>query len=129
PMEDLAGLLFDQLHAGALMRASAHEERRPAVRDLERYGSERSLRSVAELLVASDPVLALVLAAIVVTAWVDRVALDRLALERLALGRPVAEITRLKIEIECLAVGPARQDSLRLHRSRLLKQFLRLLSG
>ena len=71
------------------------------------------------ILIAADPVLALVLALHVAAARGDGVALDRLALEGVALGGPVLERAGLEVEVERLAVVADRQDALRRFRLRI----------
>src|SRR5207245_1572592 len=100
--EDLVVLLENQLDARLHPRSAADQERAPRMRDLERHAGQRSLRLVAELLEAADPVFALMLALVVLAARIDGVALDRLPFERVPCSGPVLEGAGLEVEIERL---------------------------
>src|SRR6185369_12015593 len=100
-----------QLDRGALARAAADEEARPRLHDLERRGEEFPVRAVAGELVPADPVLAAVATRLAVARG-GEVAAHRLARERRVLARPVAQVARLEVGVERMAVEAERERAL-----------------
>src|SRR5262245_40514322 len=103
----------DELNARRVGRTAADQEGGIAMCDGERRRRERPLRRIAVFLVGPDPVFAGVLALHVLAAGEDAVPLDRLTGERFARRRPVLEGPAFEIEVQRLAIGPLREDSLR----------------
>ena len=111
--EDFAVSLRHQLDARLGQAAAADEKRAPRLRDLERRAGERAHRQVLELLVAAEPEVADVvrnLALAELAVLVDG-AFDWLAFRNIAGRDPIAQVARLEVGVERLAVRADGQDA------------------
>ena len=89
-----------QFYTGLGPRTTGDQEAGPRVSHLEGHGGERSLRVIARALEAADPKLALVVRLHVGAALGDHISTDQGLIERLAVSLPIAQIARLKSQVQ-----------------------------